>query len=515
MSGGPVFRQLAYSTCSYLVNYPDAEGAAGRRLRPEVAAADCLRSRATAAPTRSGCGPASGSRRPRARRSRPRRSGSRSSGRASPAFAIGWPPELPPRSSWTMSWACPGFTSRAGVAHQGNQRSRRHDRLHPDTAGGRLHRPGSSSSDFCPVPIGTRAVEGGGSDSPIAMAGPYYVVSADNGRVGRRAESELQGDRPRRTARIVYTLGVDRGRGRLERRERARRLPQRGHDRERSERRAARTRRCARARVRAGEPRGTRGRGALRAEPAPLVDAIVLNTRRPLFHDARMRRAAAYALDRSALARVFGEQPSDRLVPPAVSGAGGSIAFPSEPDLAAARRLAGRGPRRAATLYYCGEPINGRIAEIVRSNLAEIGIDVRIDASLGCLTGPETRRLTGRRHAAGDELRRPVADPRRSSSCRSATAYSAPGYWNDTRPARADQERAQDCAEPRAWRPTRSSSGRWCAMPCRWWSSGAASTPSSSRRASAASCHRAPSTSSTSARSACAADQPPGAIVQV
>ena len=37
--------------------------------------------------------------------------------------------------------------------------------------------------------------------------------------------------------------------------------------------------------------------------------------------------------------------------------------------------------------------MNKRIAEIVRANLAEIGIDVRIDQSLGCLTGPETKRL--------------------------------------------------------------------------------------------------------------------------
>ncbi len=39
VNGGPVFHQLAYATCPYLLNYPDAPGAAGRVLRPEVAAA--------------------------------------------------------------------------------------------------------------------------------------------------------------------------------------------------------------------------------------------------------------------------------------------------------------------------------------------------------------------------------------------------------------------------------------------------------------------------------------------
>jgi hypothetical protein len=36
---GPVFGQLAYSMCAHLLNYPDAEGPAGRVLQPEVAAA--------------------------------------------------------------------------------------------------------------------------------------------------------------------------------------------------------------------------------------------------------------------------------------------------------------------------------------------------------------------------------------------------------------------------------------------------------------------------------------------
>ena len=107
-----------------------------------------------------------------------------------------------------------------------------------------------------------------------------------------------------------------------------------------------------------------------------------------------MRRAAAYALDRRALAarlrraairppRSAGHQP----------GPGGNIAYPDEPDLATARRLAGPGAGREATLYFCGDPANRRIAEIVRANLAEIGIDVRFNGSLECLTGPDPKRM--------------------------------------------------------------------------------------------------------------------------
>src|SRR5207244_1709823 len=53
---------------------------------------------------------------------------------------------------------------------------------------------------------------------------------------------------------------------------------------------------------------------------APLVDYFVLNTRRPLFRDVRLRRAVDYALDRRALASSFGDAPDDRIVPPAVPG---------------------------------------------------------------------------------------------------------------------------------------------------------------------------------------------------
>ncbi len=55
-----------------------------------------------------------------------------------------------------------------------------------------------------------------------------------------------------------------------------------------------------------------------------------------------------------------------------------------------ARRLAA-GRRGTATLYYCGDPGNQRIAEIVRANLRPIGIRVRITPSLGCLHGHDPK----------------------------------------------------------------------------------------------------------------------------
>jgi len=167
------------------------------------------------------------------------------------------------------------------------------------------------------------------------------------------------------------------------------------------------------------------------ATPAPGVDGVAFNTNRPLFRDARTRRAVAYALNRSALAAVYGEHPSDRLIPPVVSGLDGNVVYPNEPDLITARRLAGHG-RRAARLYLCGDAIGARIARIVRANLAPIGIDVQIDQSLGCLKGPDPARLA----AADMQLVSrfdDVSDPSSFVELPLGDRYTAPGYWRSPR----------------------------------------------------------------------------------
>ena len=182
--------------------------------------------------------------------------------------------------------------------------------------------------------------------------------------------------------------------------------------------------------------------------PAPGFDGIAFNTQRPLFRDARMRRAVAYALDRRALAAVYGELPTDRLVPTAISGPGGNIAYPDEPDLATARRLAGRGARRNATLYGCGPPTNKRIAQIVRSNLAEIGINVHFDESLRCLTDPSRNSwlpptCSSWSTTSGSD----VLDPAPFVELPLGNPYTAPGYWQNAR-LRAQIERARATRGP-------------------------------------------------------------------
>jgi ABC-type transport system substrate-binding protein/tRNA A-37 threonylcarbamoyl transferase component Bud32 len=419
---GPVFSQLAYSTCAYLLNYPDAEGAAGRELRPEVA---------DGMPTVSTDG--------RTYRFRVRRgfrfsppSGEEVTAETfrhtieralSPRFAQGGEPNPWGAFLGDIEGATRYAEGRvphiSGVTAQGDTLTIRLSRPAGDLAA-RL-----STSTFCPVPVGTPAVAGGGAATPIAMAGPYYVASIGDGQTVVERNPNYSGGRPRRVERIVYTGGV--------------------------------TTADAVARVQRGSAdyvngdilfdptgplvpggsldrayglasrAGRSGRPRYVASPSPGIDAIILNTRRPLFRDARMRRAVGYALDRTALAAVYGEQPSDRLIPPAVSGMTGNVAYPNEPDLPTARRLAGPG-RRTARLYGCGDPTNVRIAGIVRANLAPIGIDVRIDQSQGCLNGPEPRRL-----AAADMQLVSHADhshdPASFVELPLGDRFTAPGYW--------------------------------------------------------------------------------------
>jgi ABC-type transport system substrate-binding protein len=272
------------------------------------------------------------------------------------------------------------------------------------------------------------------------MAGPYRVVSAENGEVVLERNPNYTGARPRRIERIVYTDGIK-------------------PDDAVSHVAQGRADYVSGNTITSGTPdalapggtldtafglssrAGRSGAARYVPDPAPGFDGIAFNTQRPLFRNARMRRAVSYALDRRALAAVYSEQPTDRLVPAVVGGPAGNIAYPNEPDLATARRLAGSGARRSATLYGCGPPTGRRIARIIRANLAKIGIDVHFDESLTCLTGPKPAQLA----AADIQLvtgTSDLLDPAPFVELPLGNAYTAPGYWRDP-PLRAKIEHAR------------------------------------------------------------------------
>lgn len=123
-------------------------------------------------------------------------------------------------------------------------------------------------------------------------------------------------------------------------------------------------------------------RGRFFVTPGLGLSVFVLNTSRPLFRDnPRLRRAVNFALDRRALRRLRGplaSSPTDQYMPPSMPGFRDARIYPlNGPDLNKARSLA-RGHTRAgkAVLYTFDSPPTLANAQIIKQNLAKIGIDV-------------------------------------------------------------------------------------------------------------------------------------------
>ena len=96
-----------------------------------------------------------------------------------------------------------------------------------------------------------------------------------------------------------------------------------------------------------------------------------------------MRLAVNYAVDRAALAHAgldpYNPGPlseSDAYLPPGMPGYRGVPAYSPKPDLARARSLIGKVRRRTAILYACSLPPCPQIAQILKRDLAPIGIEV-------------------------------------------------------------------------------------------------------------------------------------------
>jgi ABC-type transport system substrate-binding protein len=231
---------------------------------------------------------------------------------------------------------------------------------------------------FCPVPLSTpldpKRVHG-----LVPSDGPYYFASVMGDRIVLLRNPNYAGHRARRAARIVITDDVPTpkavalvdggqldylpfdfggGTGLLGPLGPLARASGPGSA-------AARTR---------------RQRFFLHTQP--MFDTVVFNTQRPLFRSRRLRQAVEYAVDRPAMAHVFFDAPSERVVQ--VPGYGPGHVYPlGGPDLGTARRLAGPKRRRAVLLMACDFSASGA-AGVLRSNLARIGIAVRIVRFGGC-----------------------------------------------------------------------------------------------------------------------------------
>ena len=105
---------------------------------------------------------------------------------------------------------------------------------------------------------------------------------------------------------------------------------------------------------------------------------LALNTSRPLFANANLRKAVNYALDRRAIA-TQSVQPTDQYLLLGIPGFRDTHIYPLTPDLAKAKRLA-RGHGGRAVLYTGVESADRELAQLIKAELAPIGITVQIKA---------------------------------------------------------------------------------------------------------------------------------------
>lgn len=126
------------------------------------------------------------------------------------------------------------------------------------------------------------------------------------------------------------------------------------------------------------------GRSQFFVRPLPVVHYLALNTARPLFRaNPNLRRAVNFAIDRGAILRAYGAYEgtaTDQYVPSIVPGYRDARLYPlNRSGLRRARELArGHLRGRHATFYARDEPRNQAIAQIVKADLAKIGLAVTI-----------------------------------------------------------------------------------------------------------------------------------------
>jgi YVTN family beta-propeller protein len=368
--GAPEY--LSYATCAKLVNYPDKAGLAGSQLTPEVA---------QALPARSADG--------RTYTFRIRRGFRFSPPSGQPVTAQTFKDTIertlnPQMHNPLAHYLADIVGARpymagtaahiAGVVAHGDVLTISLRAPEPDFLA-RLAEP-----VYCAVPPATPVKPD--AVRVIPSAGPYYVASYTPGQGAVLIRNpNYQGNRPRHFARIELAIG-------------------------RSGRRALAAVQAGTAdytniasdslppataglvsqmEARFGPESAAAAQGTQRyfVNPGQQLDFFFLNTHRPLFRDVRMRQAVNYAIDRRALARQgdlyepLPERPTDHYLPPGVPGFRNARVYPTTPDVARARALA-HGRRGTAVFYTCSALPCQEQAQIVKTDLAAIGLHVQV-----------------------------------------------------------------------------------------------------------------------------------------
>jgi peptide/nickel transport system substrate-binding protein len=131
-----------------------------------------------------------------------------------------------------------------------------------------------------------------------------------------------------------------------------------------------------------GSPAAQAGHQQMFVNPSLGLRYLALNSSRPLFSNADLRRAVNYAIDRSQLSSDFGAlglDPTDQIVPPGMPGFADADIYPLDgPNLGHAQALAASYTPATAELYTCLSAPCQAVAQNVQDELAPLGITVNI-----------------------------------------------------------------------------------------------------------------------------------------
>jgi peptide/nickel transport system substrate-binding protein len=359
--------QILYATCANLVTYPDKQGPAGSHVVPEVA---------EAVPTPTDGGTTYTFRIRRGFRFSPPSNAPVTAATFKSTIERVVNPHLRSPFAGDFSdivgyeqYVAGKARGLAGIVVHGNRLTIK--LTHPD--GGFL--PNLAVSTACAVPQGT-------PDQPlndIPSAGPYYIKSyIPRQSLVLQRNPNYHGDRPHLLNRFVYTIGVDQSRAVTE--------IEAGKADYASDGIPASAAPGLAKKYGPGSQAAKARHQQYFALDANGVRYLMMNTSRPLFASARVRRAVNYAIDRDALVAqerkflfpVFGGGVANGdLFPPAILDARNFHLYPLQPDLKKAKRLAGDLHARAV-LYAATQPPWPQEAAIIQRDLKPLGIDVEV-----------------------------------------------------------------------------------------------------------------------------------------
>ena len=370
----PLAGQLMYQTCPQLVNYPDKPGPAGSQLVPEVA---------QALPARSSDGRTyTFTIRPGFRFSPPSNE---------PVTAETFKDSIERTLNHRMQSVWAQFLTDVVGANAYMRGKASHISgviANRETLTVKLLAPSPDFLSrlalpaFCAVPSNTPANPNG--VRMIPSAGPYYVTSlTPHQGVVLSRNPNYHDNRPRHFATIQVAFGVPLKRAVGEIMAGAADWTPLGLYTP-SPSLAALAAGLA-ARYGPSSPAAARGAQQYFVNPGGVqLDYFILNTHRPLFRDVRIRQAVNYAINRRELARLgdvfvpLPAHPTDHYLPPGIPGYRDTTVYPTTPNVARARALA-HGARGTAVLYTCNAFPCPEQAQIVKNNLAAIGLQVEVE----------------------------------------------------------------------------------------------------------------------------------------